>query len=289
MASIGLLLHQERAQARELASQVVEWLHERGHEVRLLADDAQQCELVDLGVEEHEFSTGLDLALCLGGDGSMLRAVDLVASDDVPVMGVNVGHLGYLTELEPADVRIALKRFLSGSYDVEERMRLAVRVEWGTAGRAAREPVEVTALNEAVLDRTRSGHTVRLGVTLEGEFFTWYVADGLIVSTPTGSTAYAFSARGPIVDPTHRATILVPVSPHMLFDRTLVLDPGTEIRVEVEGHRSANLSIDGREIGRLDDGDAVVCSASPQPARLVTFGRRDFHRTLKAKFGLSDR
>jgi NAD+ kinase len=126
-------------------------------------------------------------------------------------------------------------------------------------------------------------------VEVDGEFFTTYAADGLIVATPTGSTAYAFSVRGPIVAPTHRALMLTPVSPHMLFDRTLVLDPGAELRLTVQGHRAATLSVDGRNLGELGEGDAVVCTAAARSARLVTFGPRDFLRILKAKFGLNDR
>jgi NAD+ kinase len=145
------------------------------------------------------------------------------------------------------------------------------------------------ALNEAVLERTPAANTVRLAVTLDGEFFTTYAADGLIVATPTGSTAYAFSVRGPIVAATHRSLQLTPVSPHMLFDRTLILDPTTIVRIEVSGDRPAALSVDGRTVGALHDGDAVVCTASAHTARLVTFGPRDFHAVLKAKFGLNDR
>jgi NAD+ kinase len=145
------------------------------------------------------------------------------------------------------------------------------------------------ALNEAVIERTPVANTVRLRVDLDGDFFTTYAADGLIVATPTGSTAYAFSVRGPIIEATHRALQLTPVSPHMLFDRTLVLEPTTVVRIAVQGDRPAALSVDGRTIGTLHDGDAVVCTASAHNARLVTFGPRDFHAVLKAKFGLNDR
>jgi NAD+ kinase len=109
------------------------------------------------------------------------------------------------------------------------------------------------------------------------------------VATPTGSTAYAFSARGPIVAPTHESIQLTPVSPHMLFDRTLILNPADHLRLEVCGHRTATLSADGQNLGELVAGDAVICTASRHRARLVTFGERDFHAILKAKFGLEDR
>jgi len=109
------------------------------------------------------------------------------------------------------------------------------------------------------------------------------------VATPTGSTAYSFSARGPIVAPEHKALVLTPVSPHMLFDRSLILNPEAVIRLEVCGDRPATLSVDGRNLGELREGDAIECTAAPHPARLVSFGDRDFLGILKAKFGLTDR
>ena len=153
---------------------------------------------------------GLDVAVSLGGDGTMLRTVALVAEADVPVIGVNFGQLGYLTDVEPEGARAALERFLAGEHTIEERMMLAVDV---TSPSGAVTEHHVVALNEAVLEKTASGHTVRLDVELDGSRFTPYAADGLIVATPTGSTAYAFSARGPIVDPTHRALLLTPFRP----------------------------------------------------------------------------
>jgi NAD+ kinase len=151
------------------------------------------------------------------------------------------------------------------------------------------ESFDGVALNEAVIEKTYGGRTVRLDVSFDGAPFTPYTADGLIVATPTGSTAYAFSARGPIIAPTHRAMLLTPVSPHMLFDRSLVLEPDDHLRIEVAGDRSATLAVDGVIVTELGSGDAVLCTAAPEPARLVTFGPRDFHRILKAKFGLADR
>ena len=134
-----------------------------------------------------------------------------------------------------------------------------------------------------------SGRTVSLSVPINGRSFLTYAADGLIVATPTGSTAYSFSARGPIISPTLRALSLTPVSAHMLFDRPMVLGPTETIRIEVIDDRPATLTVDGEELGALERGDAIVCRAAPQVARLVTFGNRDFYRLLKAKFGLTDR
>lgn len=285
MAEVGLVLHQQRPLVRDVARAACDWLVDNGHRPRVTTADAPTLG-VD-GVDDAEFGVDLDLVLSLGGDGTMLRTVALVADHDVDILGVNIGHLGYLTEVEPDQVQDALARYFGGSFGIEERMLLSVTARTGADGTAA--PSVEHALNEAVLEKTAPGHTVRLGVTIDGEHFTTYAADGLIVATPTGSTAYAMSARGPIIDPGHRALLLTPVSPHMLFDRSLVLEPATELVITVVDHRVATLTVDGQSAGELREGDSITCRASRHSARLVTFGPREFHRILKSKFGLNDR
>ena len=284
MATVGLVLHHEREHAAKLAGELAAWLEDGGHTVRLPAADAEIAGLGHLGCDPDALAPGLDVAASLGGDGTMLRTVDLVAAYDVPVLGVNIGQLGYLTEVEPDDARTALQAVLAGEHRIEQRMLIAVTVE-----REGEQPETHLALNEAVLEKTPMGHTVRLAVHVDDDFFTTYAADGLIVATPTGSTAYALSARGPIVAPTHRAMLLTPVSPHMLFDRTLVLEPDDRLRLTVDGDRPATVSVDGRTLGNLAEGDRLLCTAATTAARLVTFRPRDFLRILKTKFGLNDR
>lgn len=286
MADLGLVVHHQQDTARELAQETIAWADKGGYKVRLPLVDAEVAGRPDLGHTDEDFAEGLALAVSLGGDGTILRCVDLVSDDGVPVLGVNVGQLGYLTEAEPDELVAALDAFFAGQHHLEERMRLALELD-APSGSCSGTPH--FGLNEAVLEKTPMGHTVRIAVSFDGEFFTTYAADGLIVATPTGSTAYSFSARGPIVAPTHRALLVTPVSPHMLFDRPLVLEPETKIRLEVCGHRPATLSVDGRNLGTLAGGDALVCTAAQRPARLVSFGGRNFHRILKSKFGLNDR
>ena len=284
MAAVGLLVHHLQPDATRLAHDACSWLLERGHEVRLPEAEASVAGLDAHGCPVSAFTKGLDLAVSLGGDGTMLRTVDLVADDEVPVLGVNLGQLGYLTEVEPGHLRDALGRFLDGDYEIERRMRMAVEVE------AARvEPGARPALNEAVLSKTPTGQIARLEVTVDGKRFTTYTADGVIVATPTGSTAYAWSAGGPLVAPSHEAMLLVPVAAHMLFDRSLVLPPTSCIRVAVLDDRAVDLSVDGRSLGSLVEGDAIVCTAAKSPARFVTFGGPSFLDILKAKFGLAER
>ena len=214
----------------------------------------------------------------------MLGTVRLVYPAPVAVLGVNVGQLGYLSEIEPAELAGTLPRLVAGDYEVSERMMLEIGVEAAsTAGGTW------YALNEAVLEKQRSGHMIRLEASINGSPFTSYAADGVIVATPTGTTAYSFSAGGPIVAPTLRCTVLTPISPHMLFDRSLVLGEHDELAFVCCDGRSAEITIDGQEIGALQTGDRVACRAAKEPLRLVSLRPRDFHQILKTKFSLPDR
>ncbi|MEK7426558.1 MAG: NAD(+)/NADH kinase [Actinomycetota bacterium] len=284
-----LVAHHQRAEAAALAQVAASWLRERGHEAWMTADDASALAIVDL--EGPAEPATADLVVSLGGDGTMLRSVQMLAGAPVPLLGVNVGLLGYLTEVEPPALTAALERFVAGpdaergDWEIDVRMMLDVVVDRTGSGRQER----FMALNEGVLEKQEAGHTVRLLVRIDGEPFTSYAADGFIVATPTGSTAYSFSARGPVVSPRHRALLLTPVSPHMLFDRSLVLDPDETVQVEVIGHRPVALSVDGQRAASLAEGDTVTVSASAASARFVRFGKRRFHQILKTKFGLSDR
>ena len=304
MAVIGLIVHQDRPEASAAARDLSKWLVEKGHQVWTPPQDAADASDpdpdadTDPGVGSDAGSDAdpgggapeLDAVVTLGGDGSILRAVELVGESGAPILGVNFGRMGYLTEVAPADARSAIDRVLAGDHGIEERMLLTVEFgepSAGAGGGGTRQ--RRVALNEAVVERRAASYALRLGVSLNGEQFTTYAADGLIMSTPTGSTAYSLSAGGPVIDPTHRALLLTPVSPHMLFDRSMVVAADSELRLEVLSDRGAVLSVDGRRLAELGQNDAVVCSASPRPARLVTFGTRRFHQVLKSKFGLNDR
>ncbi len=287
MTDVLLVAHHDRFEAAALARLAATWLAEHGHSAWMTPQDAEPLDLLDLVNERKPECAGL--ALSLGGDGTMLRAVKMLGGAGVPIIGVNIGLLGYLTEVEPPGLTAALQRWAvgpeAGEWRIEERMMLDA-----TLRRFGSDHLETwTALNEGVVEKQEAGHTVRLLVRIDGATFTSYAADGLIIATPTGSTAYSLSARGPVVSPKHRALLLTPVSPHMLFDRSLVLDPDEEVEIEVIGHRPATLSIDGRTATSLAEGDTVTVGASTSVARFVRFGQRRFHQILKTKFGLSDR
>jgi NAD+ kinase len=229
---------------------------------------------------------GVDVVVSLGGDGTMLRTVRALGGRPTPIIGVNIGTRGYLTRVEPHDTAEVLKRFVHGKegidYTFDDRMMLAATVDMGMSDAVG----TWLALNEVVFEKSESGHTVRLDVAIDGVDFATYTADGLIVSTPTGSTAYALSARGPVMSPRLRAVLLTPVSPHMVFDRSLVLDPAEDVVVTVGGYRPVEVSVDGYRCVELNVGQSMRVSASQRVARLVRFEDRRFHQILRQKFGL---
>ena len=291
--TVALVVNVSRHRAVELAHEAADWLVARGHQVRIPTDDAAAAGLDKHACAAASLADDLDLAVSLGGDGTILRTVGLVAASRVPVLGVSLGRLGYLSHLEPDSLTSAFERFFDGSFSLDERLLLCVAVaapppDAGAGGTHTAEVGSYLALNEAVVEKPSAGQVVRVAVSVDGAFFTSYAADGMIVATPTGSTAYAFSARGPIIDPTHRAILLSPVSPHMAFDRSLVFDPTQSVRLEVLD-RPARLIVDGHELGSLAPGATITATAADETARFVVFGPQDFYGVLKAKFGLADR
>jgi NAD+ kinase len=278
---VGIVPHLTRRLAADLAISTAKELEGRGVTVVVPASDAAVTGLDDWAVSDSDFADGLSMVFSLGGDGTMLRAVHLVLAGDVPVLGVNVGHLGYLTALIPDELLGSLDGLLAGRFDVDERMTLAVDVL-----RPGAKVERLYALNDAVVEKSSPGNTVRLGVSFNGRPFLDYSTDGLIVATPTGSTAYAFSVRGPIVSPTMDALIVVPVSPHMLFDRSLVLAGAETVTTTVLDGRAGTLFVDGRDCGVVPEGTTVTCSRGTVQARLVTFGDRDFYGRVTTKFAL---
>lgn len=277
--TIGLAVHRHRADAVAVAESVSEWARRSG--IRLVDFDGTD----DPGHRDVETP---DLVVSIGGDGTILRAVRALGGRAVPIIGANLGSLGYLADVEAESVLDALAAWTAPGGDarcsVEDRMMLDI-VVCDASGAESRS----LALNEVVLEKSDAGHTVHLSVEIDSAPFTTYAADGLIVATPTGSTAYSLSARGPVVSPRLRALLVTPVSPHMLFDRSMVLDPRETVRVEVLDYRAVTVSVDGLPMHTLEPGGVVTVSASEKVARFVRFGGGRFHEVLKSKFGLSDR
>jgi len=272
---IALVVHPFGSEAAELAVRARAWWEERGYVVVDLGGESTR------GARSHET---FDFAVSLGGDGTMLRTAQFTIGRDIPLLGVNLGSLGYLAQVEPTAMEAAFARLIAGAYEVEERMVLEVAVL-----RPGGDEVTAFGLNEAGVVKTTPGRTIRLDVAIAGHPFLSYVADGIIVVTPTGSTGYNLSLRGPIVSPQLRLLLVTPISPHMLFDRSLVLDPAEVVRIEPRDSPAAILVVDGSSIVGVGAGDVVEVSGSRQTAHVVRFEPPRFHSLLRAKFGLGER
>ena len=228
---------------------------------------------------------GLDLLLTLGGDGTLLRGARMVALEGVPVLGINLGHLGFLTSAAPSEMEAAVGRWLAGEYEIDERMALSIRAvgDDGSDGGA------YLALNDAVLHKGGAARVIRMAVRASRDEVGTYSADGIILSTPTGSTAYSLSAGGPIVSPTVHCIIATPICPHTLGIRPLVLPADETVTIEVlSPSEELVLTIDGQESERLRPGARVVVRRAELPVKLVRFPGQSFFSTLRRKLRWGD-
>jgi NAD+ kinase len=281
---VGMVVHPGRPPAKELAKLLVTWAEENGIELRTLVSERGALGDEVPAVEPDRFPEGLDLVIALGGDGTLLRALGLVLRAQVPALGVNAGRLGFLAEVEPLGLRAALEAIVAGRYRVERRTTLAARVLVD-----GREVSEDLAVNDVVLEKAARERLAAVAVRLgDGGPFARYAADGVMVASPTGSTAYSFSAGGPIVSPRLDALLLTPIAPHMVFNRALVLHPDEAVRMEVLPDNPVIESVDGRAARELPPGAVVEVRRGRHDALLVRVERADFYRLVRSKFRLAD-
>ncbi len=273
---IGVVGHPRYAGMSETLAQLAGFARERG--LSLQAED----ELLPLVPGPHPLDPrSLDLLVTLGGDGTLLRGARMVAGLSTRLLGVNLGHLGFLTSIPPQDLRSGLDAVLAGAYWLDERGTLEAVVEGAEAER-------FTALNDVVVHLSGMARLVRLALYVgEGdarEHIGSYSADGLILATPTGSTAYSLSAGGPIVAPGMECILATPISPHSLTIRPLVVPASSVVSVELlPPHRSAILTVDGQQSAELPTGRPVRVQRGPAPVRLVRFPGQTFFATLREK------
>jgi NAD+ kinase len=220
-----------------------------------------------------------DLAVALGGDGTVLRVSHACTHKEIPVLGVNLGRLGFLTELQRVNWEEGMQKVLEGKYWFEQRMMLHVEQKRGNQTLGGWD-----VLNECVIARGGGMKMVQLKASIDGQDLTTYAADGLIVSTATGSTAYAMAAGGPILNPELRNILLVPVAPHLSVERAIVLPEGAEVAIGVETGYPAVLSCDGQQHLEVLDGDRITVQASRRTARFVRVqGRGYFYRNITTR------
>jgi NAD+ kinase len=279
-----MIVHPARDTARDAALAAARQLAAAGLDVvGCKSDDWSSTDAMEIVPPEH-FSHDLDVVLVFGGDGTFLRAAYLARDGGVPLLGVNLGRLGFLSECEVPQVPSALQRLIAGDYDVEDRMTLAVTVHDMAGALVA----ESWALNDASVERREPQRLIVLDVAVGSTHLTSIPADALICASPTGSTAYAFSAGGPILSPLVEALILTPVAPHTLFNRTIVVDP-TEvisIRPGAHGRNPCVVSLDGRESLAVPPGGEVRVTRGAAPVRMARLTPFDFYDRIREKFGL---
>jgi len=264
----GLLHHPKIPESQQLAQETETGLLALGVSV-WRASAWEEAEVLQAAYES-------DLLITFGGDGTIVRAARVTAGQNLPILGVNLGRLGFLAELQPWEVSDRLEALVNGQYWLEERMMLHADLR-----RDQRVIQSFEALNDVVVSRGRVGRVVRLDTYIDGQYLKTYVADGVIVSTPTGSTAYSLAAGGPILDPQLFNILLTPVAPHLAVARALVLPTTVHVHLEVSTEYEATLTVDGQVDVPLNDGDAVIVRASPNVCHFVRMGERNyFYRTL---------
>ena len=277
MERVGVVLNPSKPEALAGGRWLAEALRSRGIGVAALPTDAER--LGPDAVAVDALPDDLDLVFVFGGDGTLLRAAELVGGSKTPLLGVNVGHLGFLAALERGELESGLARILSNGFDVEERMVLEANVE-GTETR-------VRALNDVIVEKARAGRAIRIAVAVAGEPLVSWAADGVIVATATGSTAYSFSAGGPVVSPRLDCIVITPVAPHGLFGRTMVAPSDEEVVLTLlPDADAASLSADGASVTPLEPGARVVVRAAPDRIRLARVDPQPFWRLVREKFNL---
>lgn len=264
ISKIGLCLKPASTRADEFLVQLVDWLS--GHSVEVLFDKRAGEVLGCPGLDRKELGERSDFLVVLGGDGTLLSVAREVGEQEVPIVGINLGRLGFLAEIAPDERFEALGRFLEGEYEVTQRMRLDVE-----ATRGDQKLSRFLALNDAVIARSDPSRMIDVELRVDGDLVTTYPADGVVVATPTGSTAYSLSAGGPILMPSTGAFVLTPISAHTLSQRPLVLPGKARLELTVfprEGE--AQLTVDGQSHVSLYPGDSVAVTGSQYPVNFVT-------------------
>jgi NAD+ kinase len=251
--------------------------------VKVLAEEAELAAIDGAEVVAGEDpAAGAELVLALGGDGTLLRAAELARPSATPLLGINLGHVGFLAEADPMSLDLTASKILAGEYDVDERLALEVSVI-----RGGKVVIRDWALNDVSVEKAAREHMVNVLLEIDGRPLSRWGCDGIVCATPTGSTAYAFSAGGPVVWPEVQALLVVPISAHALFARPLVVSPASTVTIELaEMPESAVLFCDGRRSHTVEPGDRLEITRSRAPVRLVRLRTAPFTDRLVDKFQL---
>lgn len=280
--TIGILTKTGSAKALELVLELLPWFEERAYIP--LVEESAAAQIGREGVPPREIRTRADVIFVFGGDGTLLSATRLMEGTTTPLLGINLGGLGFMAEVRIEEVREAIEKVLAGQCSVEDRVMLKAYIH--RAGGRISQP---SVLNDIVLNKGALARIVHIDVSVDGQHLTTFHADGLIVSTPTGSTAYSLSAGGPILYPTLRSLLLTPICPHTLGNRPIVLPDDVTITASLSSGEDVYLTLDGQVGFPLEPRDVVEISKSRHTARLLIPCERDYFDVLRTKLKWGER
>lgn len=273
MKTVGIIFNPEKKRALIELSRLNTWLRKKG------------CKVLSIASSTKKFPA-LDIALTLGGDGTMLKASRMLANLQAPVLGINLGSLGFLAETNPKDMYPILSNVLAGKYQVEERLMLKTTIK------SKQKTIEQLALNDIIIHSGNTGRVINISARINKEFLADYVGDGVIIATPTGSTAYSLAAYGPIVHPHLSVFILTPICPHTLTQRPLIISNEHTISLSLNPKTAKEkpvVSIDGQINYALSRDDVITVCAAKKPLRLIINPERKYFKVLRTKLKWGER
>jgi NAD+ kinase len=277
--SVGLVINYEKEKAQEITNWIVDWLSFKKIKVYVEEDKDKGIRRKDFSCTNEKLFNSVDLIISLGGDGTLLRAAKIAAIDGIPIFGVNLGGLGFLTQIGIDNLEIFLEKIYQGKCFLDERMMLD-----GIVKRKEKEIKKFTALNDIVIGKGAFARLISLATYINDDYVITYSADGLVISTSTGSTAYSLSAGGPIVNPNINSMILTPICPHTLSARPLIIGENDQVRITLElSEEEVMVTIDGQEGFTLEPKDEVIVKKSIYKTRLIAFKEKSFYAILREK------
>lgn len=285
MQIIGIYPNPKKAAVSTVLKMVIEYCAKYAIQVLMPQDEANELQYPEFACNRKLMSEKISLALTLGGDGTLLNVAKEVAPAGIPVCGINLGQLGFLTHIEVSKIQAGLQQLFAGDYRIEERLMLETVIIRN------KETIQLPpALNDVVVTKGGFSRLIRLNLYIDNQFTETYPADGLIVATSTGSTGYSLSAGGPIISPNLKVTVITPICPHSLNSRSLIISEEEEVKISFQAttHDDVALTVDGQKVYSLMADDCILVRRSALRAKLVRFLENGFYETLHSKLRRED-